>query len=123
VRALAGYREARNLDPTMIGLVIEHLQLLIMVGHHAVALAEIDALPAAQRGEPMVELCEAQAAVGVGDADRAGRILLPGLIIPSLREGAESLGRLWREYRALVVGPAAADAEQLPSAYDFSMRS
>jgi hypothetical protein len=123
VRALAGYREARTLDPTMIGLVIEHLQLLIMVGHHAVALAEIDALPAAQRSEPLVELCEAQAAVAVGDAERAGRILLPGLIIPSLREGAESLARLWREYREMVVGPAAAHAEQLPPAYDFSMRT
>ena len=122
-RALAGYREARNLDPTMSGLVIEHLELLISVGHHAVALAEIDALPAAQRSEPMVRLCEAQTAVAVGDADRAGRILVPGLIIPALREGVESLAELWRGYRMLIVGPVTAGAEDLPSAYDFSMRS
>ena len=31
-RALAGYREARSLDPTLIGVVIEHLELLITVG-------------------------------------------------------------------------------------------
>ncbi len=121
-RALAGYREARTLDPTMIGMVIEHLELLITVGHHAVVLAEIDALPAAQRTDPMIMLCEARAAVAVGDADRAGRILQPGLVVPGVREGAETLGRLWRDYRALVVGSRTAEAEELPPAYDFSMQ-
>ena len=51
-RALAGYREARTLDPTMIGVVIEHLELLLTVGHHAVVLAEIDALPASPADRP-----------------------------------------------------------------------
>ena len=121
-RALSGYREARTLDPTMIGVVIEHLELLITVGHHAVVLAEIDALPAAQRTDPMIMLCEARAAVAVGDADRAGRILQPGLVVPGVREGAVTLGRLWRDYRALAVGSTTAEAEELPSAYDFSMQ-
>ncbi|HEY5784620.1 MAG TPA: DUF5107 domain-containing protein [Microlunatus sp.] len=121
-RALAGYREARTLDPTLIAVVIEHLELLIMVGHHDVVLAEIDALPAVQRTVPMIMLCEARAAVAVGDADRAGRVLVPDVIIPTLREGAETIGRLWRDYRALVAGRATAEAEDLPTAYDFSMR-
>jgi len=122
VRALAAYREARNLGPTLVGLVVEHLELLIMLGHHAVVLAEIDTLPATQRAEPMIRLCEAQAAVAVGDADRAGLILGPGLVVPTLREGADSLGRLWRDYRALVIGSTAAEDEELPPAYDFSMQ-
>jgi hypothetical protein len=122
VRALAGYREARTLDPTMTGLVIEHFELLITLGHHTVVLAEVDELPAAQRTDPMIMLCEARAAVAVGDADRAGRILLPGLVVPGVREGAVTLGRLWRDYRSLVVGPTTAETEELPSAYDFSMQ-
>jgi hypothetical protein len=122
VRALAAYREARTLGPTLVGLVVEHLELLIVLGHHAVVLAEIDTLPATQRAEPMIRLCEAQAAVAVGDADRAGLILRPGLVVPTLREGADSLGRLWRDYRALVIGSTAAEDEELPPAYDFSMQ-
>jgi hypothetical protein len=121
-RALAGYREARTLDPTMIGVVIEHLELLLTVGHHQVTLAEIDVLPAAQRTDPMIMLCEARAAVAIGDADGAGRILRPGLVVPGVREGAATLGRLWRDHRSLVVGSAAAETEELPSAYDFSMQ-
>ncbi len=93
------YREARTLDPTMIGVVIEHLELLLTLGHHEVVLAEIDVLPAAQRTDPMIMLCEARAAVAIGDADRAGRILRPGLVVPGVREGAATLGRLWRDYR------------------------
>jgi hypothetical protein len=122
VRALAAYRKARTLDPTASGVLIEHLELLITVGHHASVLAEVDALPAEQRTEPMIMLCEARAAVAVGDAGRAGRILRPGLVVPEVREGAVTLGRLWRDYRALVVGPATADTEELPWAYDFSMQ-
>ena len=102
--------------------MIEHLELLIMVGHQDVVLAEIDALPAAQRADPVIMLCEARAAVALGDAARAGRVLVPGVIIPTLREGAETLGGLWRDYRALIVGRATAEAEDLPPAYDFSMR-
>ena len=122
VRALAAYRESRTLDPTMIGVVIEHLELLLAVGHHTVVLAEIDALPQAQRTDPMIMLSEARAAVALGDTDRAGRILEPGLVVPGVREGAVTLGRLWRDYRALVVGSTIAEAEELPSAYDFSMQ-
>ncbi len=36
---------------------------------------------------------------------------------------AGQLGRLWRDYRALLVGQAAAATEQLPYEYDFSMRA
>ncbi len=121
-RALTAYREARTLDPTMISLVVEHLELLTALGHHPSTLAEVDALTADQRAEPLIRLCEARAAVAVGDADRAARLLTPGLVVPSLREGAETLAALWRDYRALVVGPAAAETEELPAAYDFSMR-
>jgi len=121
-RALAAYREARTLDPTLISVVREHVELLITVGHHDVVLAEIDALPTVQRTDPMIMLCEAQAAVAVGDSDRAARILEPGLIIPGVREGAEILEQLWRGNRALAIGPEAAAIEALPSVYDFSMR-
>ena len=46
----------------------------------------------------------------------------PGLVVPGVREGAVTLGRLWRDYRALVVGSTTAETEELPSAYDFSMQ-
>ena len=88
-----------------------------------VVLAEIDALPHAQRTEPVIMLCEARAAVAVGDADRAAGSCEPGLVVPSCARVPSSLGRLWRDYRALVVGSTAAATEQLPSAYDFSMRA
>ncbi|HEU5486202.1 MAG TPA: hypothetical protein VFU98_14930, partial [Microlunatus sp.] len=68
-----------------------------------------------------VAWCEATAAVALGDRSRAASILEPGLVLPQLREGAEQLGRLWRDYRALVAGPTAS-GEPLPAAYDFAMR-
>jgi hypothetical protein len=66
-------------------------------------------------------LAEARAAVHTADADHAERILELPLILPNLREGAALLARLWVDYRALIVGRAAAEAESLPYAYDFGM--
>ena len=121
-RALSAYREARTLAPTWSALVIEQLQLLIAIGHHHAVLAEVDLLPEQLRREPRIALCEAQSAVAVGDAERAGAILEPGLEIPQLREGTETLGRLWIDYQALIVGREAAETAELPPAYDFRMR-
>ena len=121
-RALSAYREARSLDPTLLSVIIEQLELLITQERWSIVLAEIDTLPHAQRREPRIAWCEALAAVAVRDVDRAAEILEPGLVLPQLREGAEQLGRLWRDYRALLVGRAAAATEQLPYEYDFSMR-
>lgn len=121
-RALSAYREARTLAPTWSALVIEQLQLLIAIGHHHAVLAEVDLLSEQLRREPRIALCEAQSAVAVGDSERAGAILEPGLEIPQLREGAESLGRLWIDYQALIVGREAAETAELPPAYDFRMR-
>ena len=104
-------------------MIIEQLELLITLERWSIVLAEIDTLPHAQRREPRIAWCEALAAVAVRDVDRAAEILEPGLVLPQLREGAEQLGRLWRDYRALVVGRAAAATEQLPYEYDFSMRA
>lgn len=122
-RALSAYREARLLAPRWRSLIIEQLQLLIAIGHHRAALAEVDLLPSDVRREPRIALCEAQSAVAVGDAERAGSILEPGLELPQLREGAELLGRLWVDYQALIVGREAAEAAELPAAYDFRMHS
>jgi hypothetical protein len=121
-RALTAYREARSLDPSLTSVIIEQLELLITLRRWAIVLAEVDLLPAEQRAEPRIALCEARAAVALHDVERAGRILEPGLVLPQLREGADLLGQLWRDYRTLVVGPATAATEELPYAYDFSMR-
>ena len=120
-RALSAYREARTLDPTLLLVILEQLELLIILGRWPIVLAEIETLPATHRAEPRVAWCEALAAVAVGDADRAAEILEPGLVLPQLREGAVQLAQLWRGYRALLIGPTA-ESEKLPYAYDFSMR-
>jgi hypothetical protein len=120
-RALSAYREARTLDPLSVWLAAEHLELLISIDHPVAALAEIDTLPAVLRTAPMIMLAEARAAVHTADADHAERILELPLILPNLREGAALLARLWVDYRALIVGRAAAEAESLPYAYDFGM--
>lgn len=121
-RALSAYREARTLAPVWASLVIEQLQLLISIGHHRAVLAEVDLLPSELRWEPRIAWCEAESAVAIGDVERARAILEPGLEIPQLREGAELLGRLWVDYQALIVGREAAEAAELPAAYDFRMR-
>jgi hypothetical protein len=122
-RAVTAYQEARTLDPALVALVVEHLDLLLSLQRWEVVLAEIDLLPAGQRTDPRIALAEARAAVAVGDAERAGRLLEPGLVLPQLREGAKLLAPLWRGYRSLLVGPEIAAAEELPYAYDFSMRT
>ena len=121
-RALSAYREARTLDPTLLSVIIEQLDLLITLQRWPIVLAEIETLPEAQRRDPRIAWCEALAAVAAGDAERAAQILEAGLVLPQLREGAGQLGRLWRGYRALLVGPAA-ETETLPYRYDFSMQN
>jgi hypothetical protein len=121
-RALTAYREARSLAPHLASLVVEQLEVMIGCERPVAALAEIDTLPDELRRLPRIALAEARAAVAVGDADRAGRILAPGLTVPGIREGADLLDRLWVDYRSLVVGRARAMTEDLPYAYDFRMR-
>ncbi|SDT41239.1 hypothetical protein SAMN04488543_4235 [Friedmanniella luteola] len=132
---LAAYAEARALAPDVLALVLEELALLLEADRAAAVLDRVDALGAGVRAEPRVQLAEARAAVAVGDADRAGGLLEPGLVVPQLREGARLLEDLWYGYRALrlratgsrAAGPtpeeaaSAARREPLPAVYDFSM--
>jgi hypothetical protein len=127
---LAAYAEARALAPGLASLLVEQLTLLLEAGRAAGVLNIVDDLTEDLRAVPQVRLLEARAAVAAGRADRAGRLLEPGLVVPQLREGARLLEDLWYGYRALrltAAGLTAAEAaeaarrEPLPAVYDFSM--
>jgi tetratricopeptide (TPR) repeat protein len=130
-QALDAYAWARELAPGLAPLVEEQLRLMLELGRPEELLATLDRLPEQLAVRPAVRLLEAQAAVAVGDAERAGAVLEPGLVVPQVREGAQLLEDLWYGYRALVLAAAhgwAADEAQerarrepLPAVYDFSM--
>jgi hypothetical protein len=129
-QALDAYARARELAPDLAPLAEEQLRLLRELGRPAELLATLDRMPAELRARPAVRLLEAQAAVAVGDAARAGAVLEPGLVLPQVREGAQLLEDLWYDYRALLLAADGGDAgeahvrarrEPLPAVYDFSM--
>jgi hypothetical protein len=129
--ALDAYARARELAPGLASLAVEQLTLMLKLGRPEEVLATLDGLPTELAGRAQVRLLEAQAAVALGDATRAGAVLEPGLVVPQIREGAQLLEDLWYDYRALVLaavdGVRSAEAcararrEPLPSVYDFSM--
>ncbi len=127
---IAALGEARALAPGVLTLVLEQLTLVLEAGRPAAALRLVDELSGDLRAEPRVQLIEARAAVGAGEVDRAGDVLEPGLVVPQLREGADLLEDLWRDYRSLrweQAGKTPAEArkasrlESLPHVYDFTM--
>jgi hypothetical protein len=114
----------------LASLLVEQLTLLLEAGRPDDVLDLVDDLTEDLQAVPQVRLLEARAAVAAGQADRAGRLLEPGLVVPQLREGARLLEDLWYGYRALRLAatgltPAeavnAARREPLPAVYDFSM--
>ena len=100
-----------------VPLLIETLEALHQARRGADMLRIIDGLDPRARRVPRVRLAEARAAVLVGDASRAGRILEgAGLEVPDLREGEDSLADLWLDYQRL-----RGTSDPLPASYDFRM--
>ncbi|WP_433236208.1 DUF5107 domain-containing protein [Streptosporangium sp. CA-135522] len=106
--------EAHALAPALLALTVETLKALIDAGRPERALALIDDLAGRTgRAHGRILLLEAQAALGAGDRERAGRILDEGLVVPDLREGEDALDELWSAHHG--------DTSGLPAHYDFRM--
>ncbi|HEY3005568.1 MAG TPA: DUF5107 domain-containing protein [Kribbellaceae bacterium] len=115
-RAAGRLLQAQGLAPDCAPLIVEALAALVGAGRAAEALEVVDNLSAEQRRLGRVRLYECQAAIALGDGDRAGAILEDGLALADLREGDDVLERLWEDYQRCVGGAA-----PLPAAYDFRM--
>ncbi len=84
----------------------ELLHALLAAGDGGDALAVIEAAPAEHRALGRFRLAEIRAALLIGDLDRAGRALEPGVLPPDVREGETALHEVWFDYQ---VGLAARD--------------
>lgn len=111
--------EATRLDPGDAGVALEYAAALVAAGRYEAArgvLAERAGQDGGGALAPRIAYLTAAAAVGMGDAETARRILSGPLVVPDLREGEVSLGTLWDAYQRLI-----GSAEPLPEAYDFRM--
>ena len=120
-------QHAYTLVPEQRAIAVELLTLLIAADPDG-ALAFVDQLSAALRAHGRIRMLECRAAVAAGDLPRAGHLLKSGLVVDDLREGEDSLARLWFSYhRALY--PHTNDYSQdrferenpVPADYDFRM--
>ncbi|WP_163573287.1 hypothetical protein [Fodinicola feengrottensis] len=114
--AAALLTHAHALLPGNWQLTNETLAALLRAGLASDALDLISGLDSAQRAHGRIRLCECRAALAVGDTQRAGAILRGPWEISDLKEGEDSLGRLWSDYQR-----AAGTDEPLPYRYDFRM--
>ncbi|MER7757011.1 DUF5107 domain-containing protein [Kitasatospora sp. NPDC097643] len=104
--------EAHLLRPDLRELTTEVLDALLRADRSKDALAVVEALPAAVRGNGRIRLSEAKAAHALGDDDRVRQLLAEGIRVDNMREGEVSLDTLW-----LAVHPG----QPVPPHYDFRM--
>lgn len=131
--AIAHHRAAHALAPDLLPLTLELLDVLLRENLAAEALCVIAALTPEQRSAARIRLAAARASLAVGDLDRCGAQLDSTLEVPNVREGEQTLDRLWFDYQAARVAAAegvpvdagvrqrAACKYPLPFAYDFRM--
>ena len=110
-RACTLYARARQLRPDCRGLAVEHLERLLAAGRPGDCLDAIAGLDPAVRDHGRTRLLEVKARLGVGDRERAGRIL-DSLVVEDLAEGDMVLGEVWE-----ALHPGA----PLPAHLDFRM--
>lgn len=126
---------AHSQAPGVLALTVETVAAMVEAGRPEDALRLVAGLTDAHRSRGRIQLLTARAAFGVGDLDRAGRLLEAGIVVPDLREGEVSLSALWfdfcerREARRLGVTDlddatraAVRAANPVPAGYDFRMR-
>lgn len=110
-------QQAHRLRPDSTQIVVLLLQRLLDAGDLTGVLDLVDGLPAEQRSVGRVQLAEAWAAAGTGQAARARRLLADGIEIADLREGERSFDALWTTLAAVD-----GDRSPLPPHYDFRMQ-
>lgn len=123
--------EAHTRAPRLAELTIETLAALLAEERSTEALALVDALDQDQRALGRIRLQEAQAALAVGDLERASGLLAAGIEVHNLREGEVSLDTIWfgyHERRLAGGGPVTPEIAErvrrehpLPERYDFRM--
>jgi len=127
--------EAQSLRPDLLPLLVEAARILIDAGRPATFLTLLSGLPDTIQQHGRIQLLEIEAALAVGDLDRAGKRFIAGFEIVDYREGDEILTDLWDLYHA---GRISRDEQipiddallarvhrdyPLPSAYDFRMKA
>ena len=104
--------EARDLAPDLAPLTLELAEALLADGRAEEARTLLTTLPAELRALGRFKVVEVRAALALGDAETAGRILEEQFDVPNLREGELSMSALWHE---------AFPDRPVPSWYDFEM--
>jgi hypothetical protein len=102
--------EAHRMLPDLRELTIEVLQTLLAADRAADARDLIECLPVVDRSHGRIRLAEAYTALALGDHDRVRHLLAEGIHVDNLREGEDSLDKLW-----LGVHPG----RPVPAHYDF----
>lgn len=126
--AVAAYSRALALAPGNPWLAAEALRAFIAVGEYGKALELIDSLTDQERGRGRIRMYEAQVALRSGDLETVGEILHNDLEVPDLREGEDSLHRLWADYQDLLrsaasdYGDGTSGVDELPAHLDFRMK-
>lgn len=109
-------RAAHALAPGLLQLTVETLSALLAAGRAEEALALVDELAPAHRDHGRIRLLRCTAAIAAGRPEIADAILRDGLVVPDLREGEDSLHRLWADCQR-----ALGTDEPCPPDYDFRM--
>lgn len=132
-KALAYYREAQQLQPELLPLLIETGRVLIDAGLAQEFLDLLPGLPDALQNNGRIHLLEVEAGLMVGDLERVGRLLNAGFEIVDYQEGDEILTELWFRYHAEKLSQAenrpvdealmqrARQEYPIPTIFDFRM--
>lgn len=97
-------------------VLLELLDALV-IHDAASALELVDSLPRTSRQEGRVLLCEARAALAVGDPDRCRAVLAKNVEIGDVREGEITFEAVWGELSSRY--PLGAADLSVPPSYDF----
>lgn len=131
--AVAYLLEAHKLRPDLVPLLVETARALIDAGRAGEYLALLSSLPTDIQKHGRLQLLEIEAALAVGDLERAGTRFADGFEIVDYQEGDEILTELWHRYylerisrdEGVPIDDALSErvrrAYPLPAAYDFRM--
>ncbi|MBB3733987.1 DUF5107 domain-containing protein [Nonomuraea dietziae] len=109
-------QSALALAPDLRQLIVETLTALLLDGRPNEALRMADELSPAHRAHGRIQLLRCMAGIAAGRPEVTAAILRDSLVVPDLREGEDSLHRLWADCQR-----ALGTDEPCPPMYDFRM--